>query len=112
MKEKLKYFREATGMDLFYSRDSKAELVRYVDTVYRSNPRKRTRMIILPYLGAYKIDLAPTFLNHVELLTFREASREPYSRFIWSFALQRKSYYLIRRHRSLKYSNLVDLFIK
>ncbi|XP_074355712.1 secreted RxLR effector protein 161-like [Apium graveolens] len=71
-------------MGLFYSKDSKVELVSYADERYRFDPHKGRSQTgyIFTYgetaisLRSTKQILAATSSNHVELLALHETSRE------------------------------------
>ncbi|KAL6521280.1 hypothetical protein OROGR_017849 [Orobanche gracilis] len=83
VKQIFRYLRGTMDMGLFYSKDSKVELVGYADAEYRSDPHKGRSQT--GYIFTYgdtaiswrstKQTLAATS-NHAELLALHEASRE------------------------------------
>ena len=78
------YLHETTNMDLFYSRESKQQLLGYADARYLSIPYKgrlQTRYMF-NYNGTaiswrfIKQTMVVTPSNHSEILKIHEASRE------------------------------------
>ncbi|XP_063938117.1 secreted RxLR effector protein 161-like [Daucus carota subsp. sativus] len=84
VKQIFRYLRGTMDMGLFYSKDSKIELVGYVDVGYRSDPHKGRSQT--GYVFTYgdtaiswrstKQTPAATSSNHAELLALHETSRE------------------------------------
>ena len=84
VKQVLRYLRGTTDMGLFYSKNSKTELVGYTDAGYLSDPHKARSQT--GYLFTYgdtaiswrstKQTLTATSSNHAEILAIHEASRE------------------------------------
>lgn len=78
------YLRGITDLGLLYSKDSKFELISYVDARYLSNPHKARSQtsyiftfsdIAISWCST-KQTLTTTSSNHVELLAIHEASQE------------------------------------
>ena len=84
VKQVIRYLRGTTDMGLFYSKNSKTELVGYADAGYLSDPHKARSQT--GYLFTYgdtaiswrstKQTLTATSSNHAEILAIHEASRE------------------------------------
>jgi hypothetical protein len=78
------YLDISSGMGLFYSSDSKSELVGYADAGYLSDPHKgRSQTGYLFTCGGTAISwrstkqtLAVASSNHAEIIAMHEASRE------------------------------------
>ena len=74
-------------MSLFYSKESKQQLLGYVDEGYLSDPHKAKSQIgcVFNYNGtdiswrSFKQEMVATSLNHLEIIAIHEASCE----YIW-----------------------------
>ena len=84
IKHILCYLRGTIDMSLFYSRESKQQLLGYADTGYLSDPHKGRSQTgyVFNYNGtaiswrSVKQTMVATSTNHSEILTIHEASRE------------------------------------
>ena len=84
VKHILRYLRGTMDMGLFYSNESKSELIGYADAGYLSDPHKaRSQIGYLFTCGdtaiswrSMKQTLVATSLNHAEIIAIHEASRE------------------------------------
>ena len=84
VKQIFRNLRGTMDMGLFYSKDSKVELVGYADAGYRSDPHKGRSQTSYKFTYGHtaiswrstKQTLAATSSNHAELLALHEASRE------------------------------------
>ena len=78
------YFRRTTDIGLFYSRESKQQLLGYVDAGYLSDPHKGGSQIRYVFncnstaisWRSVKQIMMVTSSNHSEILAIHEASRE------------------------------------
>ena len=84
VKHIFRYLQGTTNMRLFYSKESKSDLIGYVDAGFLSDPhngRSQTRYLFT-YGGttiswrSVKQTLTATSSNHAEILAIHEASRE------------------------------------
>ena len=84
IKHILLYLRETTDMSLFYSNESKQQLLGYADAGYLSNPHKSRLQIgyvfncngIIISWRSIKQTIVATSSNHSEILAIHEASSE------------------------------------
>ena len=84
IKHILRYLRGTTDMGLFYSRESKQQLLGYADAWYLSDPHKGRSQTgyVFNYNGtttswrSVKQTMVATSSNHLEILAIHEASHE------------------------------------
>ena len=84
IKHILRYLQETTDVSLFYSKESKQQLLGYADEGYLSDPYKAKSQIgcVFNYNGttiswrSFKQGMVATSSNHLDIITIHEASRE------------------------------------
>ena len=84
IKHILRYLRGISDIGVYYSKESKSQLIGYADAGYLSDPHKaRSQMgYVFTYGGmtiswrSVKQTMVATSSNHLEILVVREASRE------------------------------------